>query len=80
MSSIMLPGAWVVIGDLESEDGSFHGFEPIPHRGFDTTLLSGLFVQAGFDVKRVKMYNVMSKSLDSITKDYKQFMLVAQRS
>ena len=78
MASIMLPGAWVVIGDLESEDGSFHGFEPIPHRGFDTTLLSGLFVQAGFDVKLVKTYNVMSKTLETVKTDYNQFMLVAQ--
>ena len=80
VAKIMLPGAWIVIGDLESEDGSFHGFEPIPHRGFDTTHLSGLFVRAGFDVKLVKTYNVMSKTLDSITTDYRQFMLVAQRT
>jgi len=79
MASIMLPGAWVVIGDLESEDGSFHGFEPIPHRGFDTVDLSELFVQAGFDVKLVKTYNIMSKTRDTVTTDYKQFMLVAQR-
>ena len=78
MATILLPGAWVVIGDLESEDGSFHHFEPIPHRGFDTVHLSGLFVQAGFDVKLVKTYNVMSKTLDNVTKDYRQFMLVAQ--
>jgi ubiquinone/menaquinone biosynthesis C-methylase UbiE len=79
MASIMLPGAWVVIGDLESEDGSFHGFEPIPHRGFDTVLLSGLFVQAGFDVKLVKTYSIISKTRDTVTTDYNQFMLFAQR-
>jgi len=80
LATIMLPGAWVIIGDLETEDGSFHGFDPIPHRGFDTTLLSGLFVQAGFDVKLVKTYNIMSKTLDTVTRDYRQFMLVAQRT
>lgn len=38
----------VVIGDLRSEDGSFHAGESIPHNGFDTVLLAEEFRKQGF--------------------------------
>ena|ERR1035437_6389201 len=79
LATIAKPGAWVIIGDLVTEDGSFHGFEPIPHRGFDTSLLSGQFIQAGFDVKTVKTYNIFTKTVNSIETQYEQFILVAKR-
>lgn len=79
LASITKPGAWVVVGDLVTEDGSFHGFEPIPYRGFDTAVLSGQFVKAGFKVKLVKIYNVITRVTDEISTDYEQFMLIAQR-
>ncbi len=72
-------GAWVAIGDLEIEDGSFHQFEPIPHNGFDTKALSIQFAQAGFEVKQVKRYNTLSRTVDSITRNYNQFILIAKR-
>lgn len=80
LATITKTGAWVVIGDLETEDGSFHGFEPIPHRGFDTALLSDQFESAGFTVILVKIYSTVSKSLDAVTTNYNQFMLVARRN
>lgn len=79
LATITKAGAYVVIGDLVTEDGSFHGFEPIPHRGFDTAILSGQFQQVGFDVLTVHTYNVISKPTDTTTNDYNQFILVAQR-
>lgn len=80
LAKITKKGAWIIIGDLEAEDGSFHAFEPIPHRGFDTTLLSGQFIQAGFDVRLVKTYNTLARTNGSITTNYEQFILVANRS
>jgi len=79
LASITKANGWVVIGDLVTEDGSFHRFEPIPHRGFDTTILSGQFVQAGFDVKSIRIFNVISRTVDAVTTLYEQFMLIAQR-
>ena len=79
LATITKSGAWVAIGDLVTEDGSFHQFEPIPHRGFDTSFLSAQFVQAGFKVKSVKVYNTLSRAIDSMTIHYDQFMLIAQR-
>jgi ubiquinone/menaquinone biosynthesis C-methylase UbiE len=79
LATITKTGAWVVIGDLVTEDGSFHRFEPIPHRGFDTLVLSKQFAQAGFDVKLVKIYNVISRTVDSVTTNYELFILIAKR-
>ena len=79
LASITKPGAWIAIGDLVTEDGSFHHFEPIPHKGFDTSALSVQFVQAGFEVKSVETHNVISKIVEDITTEYEQFILIAQK-
>ena len=79
IANITKPGACVVVGDLVTEDGSFHGFEPIPHCGFDTAVLSKQFVKVGFDVKLVKIYNVIARVIDEKATNYEQFMLIAKR-
>ncbi len=79
LATITKPGAWVVVGDLVTEDGSFHSFELIPYCGFDTTVLSKQFVQAGFYVKLVKIYNVITRTIDEKTTNYEQFILIAKR-
>ncbi|MEI6752241.1 MAG: class I SAM-dependent methyltransferase [Paludibacter sp.] len=79
LATITKPGAWVVVGDLVTEDGSFHGFEPIPYCGFDTDVLSKQFVKAGFEVKSVKIYNTITRITDEKTSNYEQFMLIAKR-
>ena len=79
LSTITKSGAWVVVGDLVTEDGSFHGFEPIPYCGFDTDVLAKQFVKAGFEVKLVKIYNVITRITNEKTTNYDQFMLIAKR-
>lgn len=74
LSTITKPGGVVVIADLVTEDGSFHSFEPIPHRGFDTEMLAKQFQEAGFDVKSIYVYSNVSKAID-----YPQFILIAKR-
>ena len=74
LAEIVKPDGYVIIADLVTEDGSFHNFEPIPHHGFDTEMLANQFIQAGFEVKSVYVYNKISKEID-----YEQFFLIAQR-
>ena len=79
--SITKPGASVVIGDIRTEDGSFHRFEPIPHKGFDTAQLSAQFEKAGFNIQSVETYNVLKRErVPGIISEYEQFLLVAQRN
>ncbi len=79
LATITKSGAWIVVGDLVTEDGSFHGFEPIPYCGFDTEVLSNQFVQAGFELEMVKIYNVITRVTEEKTSNYEQFMLIAKR-
>ena len=79
LATITKPNAWVVVGDLVTEDGSFHRFEPIPYCGFDTDVLSKQFVNAGFEVKLVKIYNIITRITEEKTTNYEQFMLIAKR-
>lgn len=77
---ICTSNATVVVGDIVSEDGSFHHFEPIPHRGFDTGVLSEQFIKAGFVVKSVELYNVLKRErVPGVIGEYGQFMLVASK-
>lgn len=80
LHKITLPGAKVAIGDLRSEDGSFHHFKPIPHKGFDTDLLSKQFEEAGFEVEIVKTYKTLKRRKnDSEELSFEQFILIAQK-
>lgn len=72
--------AIIVVGDIRSEDGSFHRFEPIPHKGFDTDQLSSQFKKAGFNVKSAETYNVLRRErVPGIMSEYEQFILIAEK-
>ena len=80
LSSICNPNATIAIGDIRSEDGSFHRFEPIPHKGFDTDKLSLKFEKAGFVVEKCYTYNVLKRErIAGIMSAYEQFLLVARK-
>jgi len=81
LASITLPGSTVVVGDLMSEDGSFHRFGSIPHCGFDPEVLAGQFQQAGFKVIIVHSYHTITrKQMGRKAIEYGQFMLVARKN
>jgi len=80
LHKITLPGATIVVGDIRTEDGSFHHFEPIPHKGFDTVELSEKFEKAGFKVLSTDTYNVLKRErTPGVFTNYEQFMLIAER-
>jgi len=77
---ITKPGAILAIGDVRTEDGSFHHFEPIPHKGFDTDELSRQFEKAGFVVDSAETFNVLQRErTPGVISDYEQFMLIAHK-
>lgn len=77
---ITKPDALVVISDLVTEDGSFHSFEPIPHKGFDIHQLSHQFREAGFEVLSAHSYNTITRErIPGEMTDYEQFILVAKK-
>jgi 2-polyprenyl-3-methyl-5-hydroxy-6-metoxy-1,4-benzoquinol methylase len=47
--NLLLPGGYLAIADLDTEDGSFHSDNTgVMHHGFDRTELKQLFAEAGF--------------------------------
>ena len=80
LHTITKPGARVVVGDLRSEDGSFHHFEAVPHRGFDIDQLADIFHQAGFTVLMTKTYNTLHREVTpGNPRVYELFLLMAER-
>jgi ubiquinone/menaquinone biosynthesis C-methylase UbiE len=80
LSAIIKPGGKVVVGDLVTEDGSFHSFEPIPHKGFDTNVLSSQFEAVGFRVLKSYVYNVLKRErIAGVISEYEQFILIAEK-
>lgn len=80
LAAITNPNATVVVGDLLSEDGSFHRFEPIPHLGFDLQWLTEQFKSAGFSVLTAEPYHMLRRErTEGVITDYLQFILVAQK-
>lgn len=78
--AITRPNAVVAVGDIRTEDGSFHRFEPIPHKGFDTDELSVMFEKAGFRVKTVHTYRVLPKEITpGNIAEFEQFLLIAEK-
>ena len=78
--TITKSGATIVIGDIRTEDGSFHRFDPIPHTGFDTDRLSEQFEAHGFKVLSADTYNVLERErIQAEINSYEQFMLVATK-
>ena len=73
-------GARIVVGDIRTEDGSFHRFELIPHKGFDTEELAAKFTQAGFKVLSTDTYNTLKRErVPGVMSAYDQFMLIATK-
>ena len=80
LSQILKSNALLVIGDIRTEDGSFHHFNAIPHKGFDTDALSVLLGDVGFDVQSILDYNIINKEVEpGKYNDFQQFMLIARR-
>lgn len=81
LSEIIKPGGLVVVGDILTEDGSFHHFEPIPHKGFDLKTMAGQFEAAGFVVKSMHVYNVLKRErIPGVIGEYEQFILIAEKA
>lgn len=80
LHKITTQNAIVVVGDLLTEDGSFHSFEPIPHKGFDLSELMHQFIDAGFEILAAHPYNTLTRErTPGVLTDYDQFILVAQK-
>lgn len=73
------PSGYVVIVDLDEEDGSFHGEGFIGHNGFNQNKLAEKLMSHGFgDVSSKICYENIRKLKDGTERKYPLFMMVGQ--
>jgi predicted TPR repeat methyltransferase len=76
IAGCLVPGGWLAIADLESEDGSFHD-EPVPHLGFDPAAFVTRMQQAGLVAVSQGRVHVMQKPPGG--RSYPIFLAVARK-
>jgi ubiquinone/menaquinone biosynthesis C-methylase UbiE len=79
--SILNPGGYVCIGDLVTEDGSFHHKDPEfdGHKGFDTEKLNKLLIRNGFRIEFETIFAVIEREHNQIIKKYPLFLIIGTK-
>jgi ubiquinone/menaquinone biosynthesis C-methylase UbiE len=78
--TLLNPGGWLCIADLDQEDGSFHGIQVDVHHGFDRDALAAQAAQAGFaDILFSTVFEIV-KTTEAGSRAYPVFLLLARRT
>jgi ubiquinone/menaquinone biosynthesis C-methylase UbiE len=78
--TLLHPGGWLCIADLDQEDGSFHGIQVDVHHGFDRDALAAQAAQAGFaDIRFSTVFEIV-KTTEAGSRAYPVFLLLARRT
>ena len=67
-------GGYIAIGDLQTEDGSFHA-ETVPHNGFDPHDICAALSAIGFQLMLCETFHTMKRG----TVAYPQFLIIAKK-
>jgi ubiquinone/menaquinone biosynthesis C-methylase UbiE len=78
--SLLNPGGWLCIADLDKEDGSFHGIQVDVHHGFKRAELGMKAAQAGFAKAQFSTVFEIVKQTEAGARTYPVFLLVARRA
>lgn len=77
--TLLNPGGWLCIADLDQEDGSFHGIQVDVHHGFERDLLAEKAEHAGFsDIAFSTVFEIV-KQTETGERAYPVFLLLARR-
>jgi len=80
-SQILNPGGSLFVGDLFTEDGSFHSSDPEfdGHRGFDPEDLTGMLKSAGFENFNYRELLSITRENGGLSRAYPLFFMSAQK-
>ncbi len=80
-STLLNPGGWLCIADLDAEDGSFHpAGTPGIHFGFERSVLQKQVQAAGFGEVRFTTAYTIHKQVDAQEKPFPVFLLTARKA
>ena len=71
-------GGYLAIGDLQTEDGSFHA-EKVPHNGFDPHDVCAALSIAGFQLMLCETFHKMNKPTEKGKRSFTQFLILAKK-
>lgn len=76
------PGGYLCIGDLVTEDGSFHFRDPEfdGHKGFDPDKLKEQLISNGFRIKSESIFCEIEREVNQQIKKYPLFLLIGQKN
>lgn len=78
--TILNPGGYLFIADLEEEDGSYHEKEFVWHNGFNRKELSRIIKSNGFKIISDKIcYEIIKKYNIDQERKYPVFIMIAQK-
>lgn len=77
---MILPGGYLAIADLYSEDGSFHGEGFTGHKGFNVDWLNSRIHRAGFrNIRHQPCYTIRKITETGMINEYPVFLITAIR-
>ena len=81
-NSMLRPGGYLCIGDLVTEDGSFHHKDPDfdGHKGFDPKIMKRQLIENGFIIEYEKIFSVIEKEYKSEMKKYPMFLILGKKN
>ena len=79
--SMLVPGGWVALADLDAEDGSFHSPDVpgVAHHGFDRKTLEGWLGAAGFAAVSIRTAYTVEREREGEQRRYPIFLATGQR-
>lgn len=80
-NAILNDNGYISIGDLVSEDGSFHSHDASfdGHNGFDKEELTAMLANNGFIVEHYKIFYQIEKEHLGVMKTYPLFLIIAKK-
>ena len=77
---LLVPGGWIALADLDTEDGTFHSVEAegIHHHGFDRDAIERLAAESGFVDVSTRTAMVIDE--DEAGEGYPVFLLTGRRT
>lgn len=80
--SMLAPGGWVALADLDAEDGSFHSPDVpgVAHHGFDRKTMEGWLRAAGFTEIGMRTAHTIEREREGEQRRYPIFLATARRA
>lgn len=80
--SMLVPGGWVALADLDAEDGTFHSPDVpgVAHHGFDRKTMEGWLRAAGFSAVSMRTAHTVERDLKGERRRYPIFLATGCRS